>query len=208
MKKNLFFLSIALFFFTFTHAQISKGSIWLGGNIGYNGSKDGQTGTKQSLFYFSPGIGTAVKENLILGIQLDFSKSKFENGGDQTGSAYGADLFLRKYWTIVKRLYVFGHFQGGYRSTKDESEYTNYHKTVNGDVINLGVSPGLAFSINRKIQLESKFNNLFFVSYNKTKTNQIVSGTETSFDGHSFSGGINLENAYSLNLGVRFLLGK
>jgi hypothetical protein len=55
-----------------TRAQINKGATWLGGQAGYSQSSDKGVSSavtnKQTSFNISPAIGTAVKDNLIVGI--------------------------------------------------------------------------------------------------------------------------------------------
>ena len=208
MKKITLLLSAILLIVAISNAQISKGTIWLGGSIGYGNSKQGEQNFKQRNINISPAVGVAVEENTIMGIQLNFSKSKFESStGSQESHAYGADLFLRRYWQIVNRLSAYGHFRAGYASTKEENKSPNYSREVPGWSIGLGATPGIAFSINKKFQLEAGFNNLLYINYNKSKSHVVNAGMSSYFENENFSGGLNFDNASSLQIGVRFLIG-
>src|SRR5688500_5274887 len=103
MKKISLLLTGIAFFSLIASAQIPKGSIWLGGNIGFSTSKEeGGIDSKHSSYSISPAIGTAIKENTILGVQFNFSQYKNENlNGEQVVQYMGADLFERKYWSLL-----------------------------------------------------------------------------------------------------------
>ena len=205
-------LASLLFLFTFfsitiANAQIPKGAVWLGGTINYYESKSEEFNSKQQTLNIRPAIGYVVKENSVVGIQLNFSKSKYEPS-NQDQNSYGADIFMRRYWEIVKRLYAFGHFRAGYASTHDEVESTNYSKDAKGWTVGVGATPGIAFSINKKFQLEAGFNDLFYFNYHKSNSDIVNGGITSSFEDHVVSGGLNFENASNLAVGVRIILGK
>src|SRR5688572_17217982 len=97
-----------------TRAQINKDAIWLGGHAGYSQSSDkglsSSVTNKQTSFNISPAVGTAVKDNLIVGIFATYQNYKSKSGSitNKKENAYGGGLFVRKYIPIVNRLYVFG----------------------------------------------------------------------------------------------------
>jgi hypothetical protein len=97
-------LASLLFLFTFfsitiANAQIPKGAVWLGGTINYYESKSEEYNSKQQTLNIRPAIGYVVKENSVVGIQLNFSKSKYEPS-NQDQNSYGADIFMRRYWEL------------------------------------------------------------------------------------------------------------
>lgn len=209
MKMKLLLVLLGVLSISFANAQISKGSVWLGGTINYYTSKSEEVNSKQQNLNIRPAIGLVIKENTVVGIQLNLSKSKYEpSNSNQTSSSYGADVFTRKYWEVVKRLYAFGHFRAGYASTRGENKSTNYSREAKGWTVAVGATPGIAFSINKKFQLEAGFNDLFYMNYQKNQTDIVNSGVSSSFDDHSFSGGLNFDNASNLAVGVRFIIGK
>jgi len=151
-------------------------------------------------------IGKAVRQNTIVGMQLITGQSEYkQNSSDQSNSNYGADLFLRQYWLLVNRFYAFGHFRAGFTSSKDEYTSSNYTRETNGWGVGIGASPGIAFSVNKRFQIETKLNNLFSLDYSQSNSDVNNAGTQSSYDTHSYGGSINLENASTLNIGLRFL---
>jgi hypothetical protein len=211
MKKLTLLIAIALFFLSSIQAQISKGSVWLGGNIGFSNSKN-ETGEsfKNNYYSISPAIGVAIKENLILGLQFNYDRSVFKTEfNDQTIEHYGVDLFERKYWTIVKRFYAFGQFDLGYTKEKQKSIYGTSKEEINGWALSLGAGPGLSFELSRRFQLETLLSDLFYLSYGKSKrTNTDPNGIVSETKRQSSSGGVNFDNASNLTIGIRFLLKK
>jgi hypothetical protein len=210
MKKFYFLVSIASFMSFSSFAQISKGSIWLGGNIGFSNSKNANGENSKSDYYsISPSIGVAVKENTILGIELNFDRSNFKSELNSVEiSHYGIAAFERKYWEILNRFYAFGHFQLAYAKEKRNNDYTNATEKSNGWSASLSAAPGLAFAIGKRCHLETMLNDLFYVNYGESKNNTTNVSGITSYDSHSISGGINFEGASTITLGVRFLVGK
>jgi hypothetical protein len=213
IMKQRFLLSF-IFVFTCmvaTRAQISKGSAWLGGSIGYSQSKDktgaSTTSTKQNSFYISPAIGTAIKENLILGVSVSYSRyiSKYGSTTDNKGRTYGGGIFLRKYWPVVNRLYIFGEakaYYSAYRST-DKNNSTGDVKVTGWDG-GVALTPGLSYAITNNLQLETGFNSLFSTRYQKRNITNGFSKSENS----SFGSGMSLDNASQIYLGFRILINK
>jgi hypothetical protein len=210
MKKIYFIVSVASVLSSSTFAQVSKGSIWLGGNIGFSSSKNGSGENSKTDYYsISPSIGVAVKENNILGIEWIFNRSNFKselNEGEI--SHYGIAAFDRKYWDIVNRFYAFAHFRAGYANEKRENHYSTDTEKSNGWSISLTAAPGLAFALSKSCYLETMLNDLFFLNYSKANNNMTNMAGITSYESHSVSGGINFEGTSTITLGVRFLVGK
>lgn len=116
--KKIFILSLLaiLILVSVTHAQIQNGSIFLGGNIGFNTlhtqSEDNSVYNKQNGIIVSPVFGKAITNNLILGgdIGFGFSKNEQFNSGllnNMKGYSYSAGVFLRQYKPIGKGFYIF-----------------------------------------------------------------------------------------------------
>src|SRR6476469_1944242 len=131
MKKitRLTIASVCLFTLH-SSAQITKGSVLLGGGISgsHNKSDNSPLVTNYSSFSFSPAVGLAIKENTVVGIRLSFYHSKSEQKGgsynnlqEQNGNSEG--LFYRRYLSLGKKFYLFGEGTAFYThsSTKNES---------------------------------------------------------------------------------------
>jgi hypothetical protein len=213
--KQRFLLS---FLFVFTcmvaaQAQIAKGSTWLGGSFGYGESREksegSTTGTKQKSFNISPAIGTAVKENLIVGVFVNYIKNttKYGSTTDRTDKYYGGGIFIRKYFPIVNRIYIFGegnaHYQG-YRFTDNNIPANGGDLRTKGWSGGISLTPGLSYGITKNIQIETGLNSLFSASYQKRNIKNNFEETDNS----SFGAGVSLSNASQLFIGFRFLINK
>lgn len=218
--KQRFLLSLLFVcaFIITTQAQIKKGGIWLGGSIGYNEQKteyEGTSGTKNRTIGISPAIGKVVKENLVVGINLNYYNTKTENNGgstivEQKGKTYGGGLFVRQYVPVIKQLYVFGQGNVGFSSLKLNETQRDYYGTptkykTKGWNSSLTITPGVSVAITKNLQLESGFNNLFHISYAKNKRSlDAPSAAKTTSS--SFSAGLSLENQSAFYLGFRWLI--
>jgi hypothetical protein len=220
-QKSLLVLVCIFSLVASTQAQIKKGSVWLGGNIGYSESdskseSSGDLGMK--VISFKPAAGIAIKENLIAGVTINYSKATNESGGavmyarKQIDRNIGGGVFLRQYVPVVSRLYIFGQADAGYnkgKSTVNEmnnvtTPTTKRISTTKGWSAGISLTPGVSYAVNNKLQLETGFNSLFSTVYNKSKTTSENSGLRSSTK--TFSTGINLENESTFYIGFRFLI--
>lgn len=198
-----------------TQAQIKKGSILLGGSIQYS-NETGQeipdrTGKeKVKAITIGPAIGYALADNLVLGLELGYSHGKSNmNFRDHKSSGYSGVVFMRKYWNITSKFYAFANAEAGYgrgtAKTTDKGN-ANFRATNKSWAVNATVKPGIAFSVNKKIMLESTFFPLLNVEYGKSNFEY----TDVNFRNHStvqqFKANSSFTNGQTFSLGVRFLL--
>jgi hypothetical protein len=216
MKKYLLLVSIAtVFTLSATHAQIKKGATFLGGDISGGTSKTTSADTiyaKSNGFTISPVFGKAIRENLVLGIDLNTVIYTAENPSginyDQKNRFYGGGVFLRKYKPLGNSGFsVFAQARLGVGFERVEATWpnasTNISKTFS---TRLSAYPGLSYTISKKLQLETGFNDLIALNYssNKTTTDNTLTVNElkrTNFDVYS-----SLDNFASFYLGFRLLL--
>src|ERR1700748_1997091 len=117
--QKIFYLSILFISISMvSNAQISQGSLLLGGDLSFNsqntrtpqGSPSNYNATTVTL---NPSIGKAIKDNLVLGLILDYShySTNSENPGVPNTvtdyNTYGAGVYLRKYFPVGKNFSVF-----------------------------------------------------------------------------------------------------
>jgi hypothetical protein len=219
--KQKFLLSL-LFVCTFiasSQAQIKTGGIWLGGSIGYNQQKTDYSGSssdsKNRSVSISPAIGKVIKDNLVVGVSLSYYNNKIENNNSsstiqQKGNTYGGGVFIRQYVPIINRLYIFGQGNVYYSLTRSKEtlrDYNGYATRYNtkGWGSALTITPGIAVSITKNLQLETGFNNLLSVSYTKNKRALDQSSGNTTKESN-FTAGVSLENESAFFLGFRFLI--
>jgi opacity protein-like surface antigen len=191
-----------------TKAQIGKGSVWLGGGIGYNSEKNDNItsiDSKTQSFNINPGIGIAVKDNTIVGVDLKYSHEKKENdpsvgAPERKTNTYGIGIFVRRYVPVINKLYIFGQGRAGYDFTKQTDKIASSTSKSESWSTGLNFTPGVSFAVNNKIHLESGFNSLFSINYGHTKS--------LTSKGNSFSAGVNLDNSSTFYIGIRFLINK
>jgi hypothetical protein len=213
MRKLYLALLTFLFVTTFVHAQIKKGSTFLGGDIGGSTQKT-QTGNQEAFrqwgISLSPVYGKAIKDNLILGGDLTFAYSEYDNiGSEQRINVYGGGVFLRKYKSLGNSgFFIFLQGRTGYRYLQSKIEAGSVvTDRVKNHSVNLSMYPGLSYALNRKLHLESGFNNLISLNYYTEK--RITTGTPDILNRNSgFSISSSLNNISNLYLGFRVILGK
>ena len=217
--KKLYFSSVTcLLFLAFTSsAQIKKGSLFLGGNLGgstQTSKSNGATTNKQNGVTVSPVIGKAVSDNLIFGIDLSYSFFKNENTGtnqnqNQKQQGYGAGVFIRKYKPLGKSgflLFLQGDINYGYSNNELNSQPLFPYKTKR---YSTGISsyPGISYAVSKKLHIETGFNNL--ISLNYFTEERIDGGITTNTNRtNGFSVNTSLNNLSNLYVGFRLLLSK
>jgi hypothetical protein len=215
-QKVLFSLFFMCTFIVTTRAQqINKGSIWLGGNIGFNQNKteyDNVTpGYKTQTLSLSPTIGKAVQENLIVGVNITYQKTKTTNIGGTTGESnekyYGGGIFVRRYVPVISRLYVFGDLNiwaRRYRSDGVPYAGATVKTQTKGGESGVSLTPGISVGLTKKLHLETGFNSLLSTYYSKRKTTS--NSTGYNYTNETFSAGFNLENKSTFYIGFRLLI--
>src|SRR5882757_9601242 len=108
-KKHFYAMAIGLFTVCIANAQIKKGDVLLGGNLGFSKNSStpaGMDGNDQTFISISPSFGKVVADNLLAGFNLNYahSRSKSGNPGNpgqaaniSTQDTYGLGVFVRKY---------------------------------------------------------------------------------------------------------------
>ena len=213
--KQRFLLSL-LFVCSFavtTQALINKGAAWLGGQVGFSQSQNesGPTSkTKQTSFNFSPAVGTAVKENLILGVFINYANTKAKASSTNISTTtrkeetVGGGLFIRKYFPVVNRLYLFGDARAFYNSNKSTDKTNSPEIKVKGFEAGISATPGISFAATNKIHIETGVNNLFSSRYQKRTQTQGINKIEDK----TFTTGLFLDNSAQVFIGFRFLINK
>lgn len=214
MKKILLLSAIAACTAISVSAQISKGSAYVGGLININNTSnqyDTDPKVKQNSFLISPSIGFAYAENSMWGINLNYGHSKTENTGlNYDLNTYGLGVYLRQYKPMGKGFYFFAQeaLNGNY--TKGTRELTNLYDVKELD-ITLGISPGFAYDVSKKFQLEILLNNLFFADYSQSRTKTQSTATPIVTKTNEFGIGSNLSSIAqvgSVSIGARFVFGR
>ncbi len=216
MQKNFYLFLVFISASLASNAQITKGSILLGGNIGfstttYNSSSP--TEQKTTFLSLAPTYGWAVKENMVLGFDLDYNYQSYNYPGTDksTGNIYGAGIFLRNYKNLGGRFYIFGQGRlgGSYNTSKDLTLSTTPTQEIDtkGYSLALDLYPGIAYSVSNRLMLETGFPDIFYVRYNHGEQQMPVPGNPgIDTNNNGFSIGSSLTNSYTLSVGLRLLL--
>lgn len=218
--KKILFIALALSSISITSkAQITKGSILIGGDLSLNSSKSVSRSpsntftSKTKGIYISPVFGMAFKENLIFGGSLTFGTSKTEyNGSSNEGESdyFGAGLFLRKYKNIGNKGFYF-FLQSDLKWFNSEQEVKSpgfYIENSKHNEYSLSLYPGLSYAVSRKFHIEAGLANLLSISYySKDGFRQNSNVTETDSE-KGFGLSSSLDNGSVINIGIRFILSK
>jgi hypothetical protein len=228
MKKFYLFCTLALISYL-SHAQISKGTILLGGNLELNTGTDKavtaagtQIGSKTSTTGITvyPSVGWAVKDNLVLGIQPGIGYYSSSNGAgnyDSKENDYSLGFFLRKYKPLGNHFYFFGESMLSFAyqlPTDDNPGSPVIHQDGKVIDLSLGFSPGAAYALSRKWLLEMEFPNVLNVWYSHSKTNMVYSSappspptTSSTEITNQFNFSTSLTTNFQLEVGLRYLIG-
>lgn len=218
MKTKLSIAFLVLFFHFNSKAQtdIGKGSVILGGDISFSSYKLTENNTdtrKNSLFNISPAAGFAVKKNLFVGANLEYSlfnNEAISNASKIRGNGFNYGVFVRQYKPLKHNFYIF--LQGGVGGR-------NYHEKLKnaqpGEIydskqfaVNASLSPGISYAITSKLQIETGLNNIVSIGYSETKTEDNLNFVGVRKEA-SLNASTSLNNFSSVfYLGFRILLQK
>ncbi|QEC41825.1 hypothetical protein [Pseudobacter ginsenosidimutans] len=215
MKSKYFlFFIIAIFAVTNSQAQIKKGSLLFGGSLSY-GSQKSQISSfaevKLKTVGIAPAFGWAVRDNLVFGLDLEYLSLDTDASNSPENSAKGAGVFLRKYWPLGNRFYVFAELRTGVRWSEVAGLTVPSLVNVKTEELNINATlkPGFAFSLNKKVQLETVLMPLITAQYRKIEsTSKSWNGGSTTGNKKGFDVNTSLSNNTSFSLGVRILLEK
>ncbi len=175
MKKTILLFSLSTIICSNTFAQVTKGSLLLGGDLSaYTQKQEIVSGTeyKSNGFLFSPLIGVATKNNLVQGGYLQIGFTSIENTanpGKSKTSNFGFGYFIRRYAVIKNNFYGFiqgnagaGYYKNSYENTGSVSEYKQ-------TTIGVNASPGLSLKVSKKLHLETGLREVASIGYQVNK---------------------------------------
>jgi hypothetical protein len=163
-------LIILSLFISSTLTAQDRGQILIGGSLGFGKSKTDNMDviTKSTNFYLAPSIGKFYRNNRLAGVNLIYNHTSFTDKNLNRNS-YGAGIFLRQYQPLGKSFYLFAEeginaYAGKY-GLLYSSNPDSYVKAKEQTAY-LYFFPGIAYGINKKLQLEIGLTQLINIGYN------------------------------------------
>jgi hypothetical protein len=216
--KKLYVLFFTVLIYSITQAQIKKGEIVLGGNLGYSDQSystdiPGTNSNSTKTLSIGTSFGKAIKDNLVLGadISYDHSSSSYTPGTATTGNGFDAGVFLRKYKPLGAGFYLFGEtkLSGNYlhNSTPEQPGSQPTIDVTDSYGFVLTFFPGLAYALSPKWQLEAELPSLLTISYSHSIQTLTYTGQpDETFKSHYFSAS-SFTGANFVTAGVRYFIG-
>lgn len=144
-------LILALSVFGFANAQ--KGTILVGGNIGYTSEKIDRevSALKTNTFQFSPKVGYQFHDNWTAGAEFVVESSKTNNGGlEGKANNFKAGAFVRYTMPLNETFSVFADLGAGFQNqkikTNDNGVFLSESKA---DGFYAGVTPALFINMKK-----------------------------------------------------------
>ncbi|REC50061.1 outer membrane beta-barrel protein [Chryseobacterium pennipullorum] len=216
MKKILLAGAVALF--GLSNAQIAKGTTYLSGQVGYSQTENNNNDTKVESFKVVPTVGYFVNTNLAVGLGVGYQNDNTKQtttsplgtiDSKETVSGFVVAPFVRKYWTLADKLYIFGQLEVPmvFGQNKDEetatttvagSTTTTSSSTKNNFTsIGVNIKPGLDYFLNKNWSIEATIGEF---GYNTSKVD--VDGAERV---NNYKFGLNLS---AVTFGVKYVFAK
>lgn len=220
MKKTLLAGAVALF--GLSDAQIAKGTSYVSGQAGYyhNEKNEFETKRKDDIIRILPTAGYFVSTNLAVGLGIGYKNAvtKYEignaAGGDRvdikdTDNAFVVSPFVRKYWTLSDKLYIFGQLQVPLEFGKEKVDLNskvftgdpllaaNFSRENNYTNIGVNIKPGLDYFLNKNWSIEATIGEFGYNTYKRD-----IDGARRA-DNYKF--GISLT---SVTFGVKYIFAK
>ncbi|AXB56371.1 outer membrane beta-barrel protein [Flavobacterium fluviale] len=149
MKKMLLILALSVFGF----ANAQKGTVLVGGNIGYTSTnREFQTGKdKISQFDFSPRVGYQFNDNWTVGGEflIGSSKSEVEGAGESKSNDFKAGAFLRYSVPLSETFAVFADLGAGFQNQKNTVYSALGDNESKADGIYASITPALFINMKK-----------------------------------------------------------
>ena len=216
MKKYFYLLTAGLLLFFTGRAQIKKGELLLGGNLGFQKQDNDPVAPNYSNATFTsvaPSFGKAIGDNLVAGVSLSYGYSKMVQSDGYNPlytlnqRNYGLVFFIRRYMDLGHNfsLFVEGDLGGIYLRQKGSYEGTNgLYVNSKGYNISASLAAGITYRLTHRWMVETGFQNLGYAIYSHSKQE----GSSQSFQKYNgVSLGTNLNRALNnFTIGCRYVL--
>jgi hypothetical protein len=148
MKKMLVVAALAIC--SFANAQ--KGTVLVGGNIGYSSeTRDfGGAETKSNEFSFSPKVGYQFHDNWTVGGEFTVASSKDDQGvNEYKTNSFKAGAFVRYTRPLSQTFAVFADLGAGFQNQTDKNYIGSNYSKAKADGMYIGVTPALFINMQK-----------------------------------------------------------
>jgi len=212
----------AVALFGLSNAQIAKGTSYLSGQVGYYHSEKDEFNTvrKDDVIRILPTAGYFVTTNLAVGLGVGYKSAvtKYKVGNaaisnvmeiKDTDNAFVVAPFVRKYWTLSDKLYIFGQLQVPLEFGQEKLDFNSEGNggdpilsapfTQKNNYTNIGVNikPGLDYFITKNWSIEATIGEFGYNTYKRD-----IDGARRAGD---YKFGISLT---SVTFGVKYVFAK
>lgn len=212
----------AVALFGLSNAQIAKGTSYLSGQVGYYHSEKDEFNTvrKDDVIRILPTAGYFVTTNLAVGLGVGYKSAvtKYKVGNaaisnvmeiKDTDNAFVVAPFVRKYWTLSDKLYIFGQLQVPLEFGQEKLDFNSEGNggdpilsapfTQKNNYTNIGVNikPGLDYFITKNWSIEATIGEFGYNTYKRD-----IDGARRADD---YKFGISLT---SVTFGVKYVFAK
>jgi opacity protein-like surface antigen len=221
MKTHLVCLT-ALFCVLNTYSQTNKGSIMLGGSVGYNSSTNKTTNSVSSssdrsnsyrTVSFNPSIGYFIMNNFVVGLNIDLNQNRTVYDYRQssppiakqtyTDKSTGLGLFATKYFMLNTTFGFYAGINAGTGQSKKKQTTTNMSGSETstdskGSSMYARINAGVTYFPAKHISLQAGIGN---IGWNSSTTDD--NNNKYTYSG--FNAGI---SAITLQFGLYYFFGK
>ena len=196
-------------------AQIKKSSIVLGGQFSFfsQNFKSGNDNPKAHYAFIYLSVGTAYKNNHVVGLGLTYGNQKeynrvYPDTLNSSANYYRLGVFYRLYKQLNNKFYVFCHLEAGGSFGKQTFNYS-----ANSD-IDIGKSsggyiaflPGIAYEALHKFYLELLLPDFLNLSFSKnTFESNLHPNSNYSSNTVNFNTGLNGGLLNNIGVGFKFI---
>ncbi|MND47129.1 hypothetical protein D3C80_380170 [compost metagenome] len=183
-------IAVGLVFFGFAaSAQVSKGTVTVGGNVGFGTSKTKDADDKSTTFSIQPQVGYFLSDKLEGYIKLGYvNDSNQEMQGTVLGKKntdqFGGGVGLRRYFMVSDNVAIFAGPELSYYSgsTKFEPKGGSSEKLYNTNTFNANINAGVGVFFTKNIGLVAGLGVLSFESETHKPNGGGDKSTNTSFN--------------------------
>ena len=148
MKKMLVVAALAIC--SFANAQ--KGTVLVGGNIGYSSETEdfGGAETKSNEFSFSPKVGYQFHDNWTVGGEFTVASSKDDQGvNEYKTNSFKAGAFVRYTRPLSQTFAVFADLGAGFQNQTNKNYIGSNYSKAKADGMYIGVTPALFINMQK-----------------------------------------------------------